>query len=121
MLGNKSLLFGGILLGLLGFGRPFRQGGFQAFDGGSEGHEEEDSVAIIDPNKLPGEPKGDGTYCLKKVVEIEETEYERGVECQHTLQKKCHLSYITDYSSSPEKKCNTDFKKNCHITFKPVV
>uniref|UniRef100_A0A0K2UHS3 Uncharacterized protein n=1 Tax=Lepeophtheirus salmonis TaxID=72036 RepID=A0A0K2UHS3_LEPSM len=75
---------------------------------------------FINPDKIPGTRRPDGTYCLKKVVEIEETEFDRGMDCHHTFQRKCHLTYITDYSSSSEEKCDTDFKKNCHITFKPV-
>uniref|UniRef100_A0A0K2T262 Uncharacterized protein n=1 Tax=Lepeophtheirus salmonis TaxID=72036 RepID=A0A0K2T262_LEPSM len=75
---------------------------------------------FVNENSLPGVLKKDGKRCVPKVVEVEETVYERGMECQHTFSKKCHLTYITDYSSSAEKKCDTTFKKNCHITFNPV-
>ncbi|XP_040570678.1 uncharacterized protein [Lepeophtheirus salmonis] len=75
---------------------------------------------FVDSNRLPGKLKPDGTYCINKVVEVEETEFERGMECHHTFNKKCHITYITDYSSSAEKKCDTDFRKKCRITFKAV-
>ncbi|QQP39252.1 Uncharacterized protein FKW44_020075, partial [Caligus rogercresseyi] len=42
------------------------------------------------------------------------------MDCHHKLKKKCHLTYITDYHSAPEKKCQTTFEKDCHISFKPV-
>ncbi|QQP39251.1 Uncharacterized protein FKW44_020073 [Caligus rogercresseyi] len=74
----------------------------------------------IDENRLPGVPQPDGTRCVQKVVNVQETVYDRGQDCQHKLKKKCHLTYITDYHSAPEKKCETTFKKNCHITFKPI-
>ncbi|XP_040570571.1 uncharacterized protein [Lepeophtheirus salmonis] len=75
---------------------------------------------FVDEGNLPGIEQEDGTRCIKKFVFVEETEYERGMKCQHSFKKKCHLTYITDYTSAPEKKCETTFKKNCHITFKPT-
>ncbi|CAB4066930.1 unnamed protein product [Lepeophtheirus salmonis] len=74
----------------------------------------------FDENKLPGVPNGKGQRCIQKIVQVQETEYDRGMSCQHTFKKKCHVTYVTDYVSAPERKCETTFKKNCHITFKPM-
>ncbi len=28
---------------------------------------------------------------------VEETEYDEGVECHHSYEKRCHTTYTTDY------------------------
>ncbi|XP_040571542.1 uncharacterized protein [Lepeophtheirus salmonis] len=75
---------------------------------------------IIDEDKLPGIDVKDGQKCVQKIIQVQETEYDRGLECQHTFKKKCHVTYVTDFSSAPERRCETTFKKNCHISFKAV-
>ncbi|CAB4066067.1 unnamed protein product [Lepeophtheirus salmonis] len=75
---------------------------------------------FVDENKLPGVINKDGKRCVPKLIQVEEIVYEQGMECQHTFKKKCHSTYITDYSSSSNKRCYNSFKKSCHITFKSV-
>ena len=59
--------------------------------------------------------------CINKVMQVETTVYEDKVKCQHTFTEKCHDTFITDYIPTQERKCDTSFDKNCHITYKPMV
>ena len=67
---------------------------------------------------------------------MEETVWEEKIRCEHRFTEKCHDTFITDYVAtqvtisgalqvfycySKERKCETSFRKNCHITYKPVV
>ncbi|CAB4059704.1 unnamed protein product [Lepeophtheirus salmonis] len=70
---------------------------------------------IIDESNLPGIDGENGQKCIKKVVNVEETVYDRGMDCQHRITEKCHLTYVTDYSSASEKKIPHEEKvKICH-------
>ncbi|CAB4066108.1 unnamed protein product [Lepeophtheirus salmonis] len=82
--------------------------------------EDIDGKIFLTRDALPGKETDDGVRCIPKVMQIEQTIYERGMKCHHSYQKKCHMTYITDYASTTQKKCETTFKKNCHITFKPT-
>lgn len=75
----------------------------------------EASLTSLDNNSSDDEIR-----CIPKVMQVEETVYDRAIKCQHSYQEKCHMTYITDYRSTTEEKCQTTFKKNCHITFKPM-
>lgn len=70
--------------------------------------------------EAPAPADDDEIRCIPKVMQVEETVYDRAIKCHHSYQEKCHMTYITDYRSTTEEKCETSFKKNCHITFKPT-
>merc|ERR1719233_912011 len=59
--------------------------------------------------------------CINKVMQVEETVYDKVIKCQHTFTEKCHDTFITDYVPTQERKCETSFSKNCHITYKPMM
>merc|ERR1712013_81995 len=50
-------------------------------------------------------PGGDGKKCIDKVEMVEETEYDDVVQCDHSYDKRCHVSYITNYVSQQEVEC----------------
>ena len=42
-------------------------------------------------------PGNDGKRCIDKVEMIEETEYDDVVKCEHSYDKRCHTTYVTNY------------------------
>merc|ERR1712198_443114 len=41
----------------------------------------------------------DGKRCIDKVEMVEETEYDDVVQCDHSYDKRCHTTYVTNYES----------------------
>merc|ERR1711936_424523 len=65
-------------------------------------------------------PGGDGRKCIDKVEMVEETEYDDVVQCDHSYDKRCHISYITNYISQQEVECEENFVKNCFIDYEQI-
>merc|ERR1712126_706545 len=42
-------------------------------------------------------PGADGKRCIDKVEMVQETEYDEVVQCDHTYDRRCHTSYVTQY------------------------
>merc|ERR1712168_1702996 len=60
-------------------------------------------------------PGSDGKRCIDKVEMVEETEYDDVVQCEHSYDKRCHTTYVTNYESQQEEECEENFRKNCFI------
>merc|ERR1711936_1043570 len=60
-------------------------------------------------------PGQDGKRCIDKVEMVEETEYDDVVQCDHSYDRRCHTTYVTNYESQQEEDCEENFRKNCFI------
>ena len=50
----------------------------------------------------------------------EETEYDEVLECDHSYDRRCHISYSTSYTAQQEEECEDNYKKNCFIKYSPT-
>merc|ERR1711997_886257 len=66
---------------------------------------------------VAGAPESDGKRCIDKVEMVEETEYDDVVQCDHSYDKRCHTTYVTNYESQQEEECDENFRKNCFIEY----
>merc|ERR1712106_306426 len=65
-------------------------------------------------------PGADGKRCIDKVEMVEETEYGDVVQCDHSYDKRCHTTYVTNYESQQEEDCEENFRKNCFIEYETI-
>merc|ERR1712073_177281 len=65
-------------------------------------------------------PGNDGRRCIDKVEMVEETEYDDVVQCDHSYDKRCHTTYVTNYESQQEEECDENFRKNCFIEYEQI-
>jgi len=65
-------------------------------------------------------PGRDGKRCIDKVEMIEETEYDEVVQCDHSYDRRCHTTYVTQYESQQEEDCEENFRKNCFIEYEQI-
>ena len=42
------------------------------------------------------------------------------IECHHSYDKKCHITYVTDYQPQQEEDCDENYIKNCYIEYKTM-
>ena len=54
-------------------------------------------VDVSFPAVAASAPGPDGKRCVDKVEMIEETEYDDVVQCDHSYDKRCHTTYVTNY------------------------
>jgi len=65
-------------------------------------------------------PGNDGKRCIDKVEMTTVTEYDEEVKCDHSYDKRCHTTYITNYESQQEEECEENFRKSCFIEYETV-
>ena len=65
-------------------------------------------------------PGSDGKRCIDKVEMVEVTEYDQVVQCDHSYDKRCHTTYVTNYDSQQEEECEENFRKNCFIEYEKI-
>merc|ERR1712080_70404 len=65
-------------------------------------------------------PGRDGKRCIDKVEMIEETEYDEVVQCDHSYDRRCHTTYVTQYESQQEEDCEENFRKICFIEYEQI-
>merc|ERR1712013_819331 len=61
-----------------------------------------------------------GERCIDKVEMVEETEYDDVIQCDHSYDKRCHTTYVTNYESQQEEECEENFKKSCFIEYEKI-
>merc|ERR1712113_955885 len=62
----------------------------------------------------------DGKRCIDKVEMVEETEYDDVVQCDHSYDKRCHTTYVTNYESQQEEECEENYRKSCFIEYEKI-
>merc|ERR1712212_996431 len=72
-------------------------------------------VDVSFPAVAAAGPGSDGKRCIDKVEMVEETEYDDVVQCDHSYDRRCHTTYVTNYESQQEEDCEENFRKNCFI------
>merc|ERR1712025_640980 len=65
-------------------------------------------------------PGADAKKCIDKVEMVEETEYDDVVQCDHSYDKRCHTTYVTNFESQQEEECEENFRKNCFIEYEQI-
>ena len=62
----------------------------------------------------------DGLKCIKKLMQIQYTDYTEVMTCVHKTEERCHTSYVTDFEPHQEQKCDEKFEKRCSIYYENV-
>merc|ERR1711909_232677 len=50
----------------------------------------------------------------------EEIEYDDVVQCDHSYDRRCHTTYVTQYESQQEEDCEENFRKSCFIEYEQI-
>merc|ERR1712106_1315745 len=79
-----------------------------------------DDVDVSFPAVAAAGPGSDGKRCIDKVEMVEETEYDDVVQCDHSYDKRCHTTYVTNYESQQEEECEENDRKSCFIEYETI-
>merc|ERR1712210_335111 len=79
-----------------------------------------DDTDVSFPAVAAAGPGADGKRCIDKVEMVEETEYDEVVQCDHSYDRRCHTTYVTNYESQQEEDCEENFRKNCFIEYEQI-
>merc|ERR1711908_100575 len=79
-----------------------------------------DDTDVSFPAVAAARPGNDGKRCIDKVEMIEETEYDEVVQCDHSYDRRCHTTYVTNYESQQEEDCDENFRKSCFIEYEQI-
>merc|ERR1712066_568119 len=79
-----------------------------------------DDTDVSFPAVAAAGPGSDGKRCIDKVEMIEEIEYDDVVQCDHSYDKRCHTTYVTNYESQQEEECEENFRKSCFIEYEKI-
>ena len=69
---------------------------------------------------MRNEDAAGGRKCIDKVMMVEETVYDEVITCDHSYDKRCHTSYVTNYESQQEEECEENFRKICLIDYEDL-
>merc|ERR1711879_719397 len=79
-----------------------------------------DDTDVSFPAVAAAGPGADGKRCIDKVEMVEETEYDDVVQCDHSYDRRCHTTYVTNYESQQEEECEENFRKSCFIEYEQI-
>merc|ERR1712058_53377 len=68
-----------------------------------------DDVAVDFGAVAAAGPGADGKRCIDEVV-----------QCDHSYDRRCHTTYVTNYESQQEEECEENFRKNCFINYEKI-
>merc|ERR1712080_643066 len=78
-----------------------------------------DDTDVSFPAVAAAGPGADGKRCIDKVEMIEEIEYDDVVQCDHSYDRRCHTTYVTQYESQQEE-VEENFRKSCFIEYEQI-
>ena len=62
----------------------------------------------------------EGLKCIKKLMQVEYTDFTEVMTCVHKSEERCHTSYVTQFVGHQEQKCDEKFEKTCTIYYENV-